>query len=149
VLVDCFFDFGQFAESDTTTSEKPISPFTKILDKCQLGSVQTKTIKQYQPLKNDSTRKQFWVGDGTYDQACFPGNILIWLIDIDHNLATYKNIFPVYKTAAAGPRVESENFNDETFMGTVFKKALIYEYVKPIYQKAVMTLMEILNDSAA
>jgi hypothetical protein len=38
-LVDCIFDWGQFAKFDTVNSEKPESPFTKLLDKCQLGSV--------------------------------------------------------------------------------------------------------------
>lgn len=141
-------DWGQFAASDVTTSEKPVSPFAKILDKCQLGSVQTKTIKQYQPLKNDPTRIEYWVGDGTYGQACFPGNILIWLIDLDHNLATYGNIVPIYKVAT-GLQVQSENFNDENFMGTVFKKALIYEYMKPLYTQAIMGLLEIVNETAA
>lgn len=46
-LVDCFLDWGQFASGDTTDSEKPQSPFTKLLDKCQLSSSQTKTVKQY------------------------------------------------------------------------------------------------------
>jgi hypothetical protein len=38
-LVDCFFDWGQFAKDDTSTTEKPLGPFTKLLDKCSLGSV--------------------------------------------------------------------------------------------------------------
>jgi len=55
-IVDCIFDWGQFASADTVDSEKPNSPFTKLLDSCQLGSEQTKTIKQYKPLLGDSTR---------------------------------------------------------------------------------------------
>lgn len=33
-LVDCIFDFGQFAAKDTQDSEKSISPFTKLIDQC-------------------------------------------------------------------------------------------------------------------
>jgi len=44
-LVDCFFDFGQSSKSDSITSEKPYSPFAKLLDKCSMSSTQTVTIK--------------------------------------------------------------------------------------------------------
>jgi hypothetical protein len=56
-LVDCLFDWGQFASSDNTDSEKPLSPFTKLLDKCELGSVQNKKLKEWKPLYNDPTNK--------------------------------------------------------------------------------------------
>ena len=86
-LVDCFFDFGQFAKADTITSEKPFSPYAKLLDKCDLSTSQTVTIKNYTPLASDPTATQYLVGSGNYDEACFPGNVLIWLIDYDHNVA--------------------------------------------------------------
>jgi len=33
-LVDCIYDWGQFATEDNPLSEKPLSPFSKIIDKC-------------------------------------------------------------------------------------------------------------------
>lgn len=47
VLVDCLFDFGQFAVFDQLATTKPYGPFSKVLDSCRLGSSQTKVIKNY------------------------------------------------------------------------------------------------------
>lgn len=99
-LVDCFFDFGQFATSDTRISEKPFSPFAKLLDSCDLSTTQTVTVKNYKPLENDSTTTNLYlVGSGAYDETCFPGNILIPLIDYDHTVAL--------AATAPGPKVMS------------------------------------------
>ena len=49
-LVNCFNDFGQWAANDTFLSEKPFSPWEKVIDNCSLSSLQTMTVKQYQPL---------------------------------------------------------------------------------------------------
>lgn len=38
VLVDCLFDFGQFAVTDTLKTTKPYGPFSKVLDECKLGT---------------------------------------------------------------------------------------------------------------
>jgi hypothetical protein len=121
VMVDSFFDFGQWSSSDNYSSEKPYSPFAKLLDKCTLSSTQTVTVKDYQPLLGDTTRTQYWVGSGSYDDACYPGNILMWLIDYDHNKAVY---------GAPGPQVQSEE--DEFWKNTV-----LLEYIKPMYVSAV------------
>jgi hypothetical protein len=64
-----------------------------------MGTSTTKTLKSYQPLLNDATRKQYWSGDGTYGTACFPGNILIMLIDIDFQI---KYIWTLAQIASGG-----------------------------------------------
>lgn len=41
------------------------------------------------------------MGTGTFDYGCFPGNIMLWLIDLDHNLTLafrYYNFYsPIYQ----------------------------------------------------
>ena len=123
-LVDCFFDFGQWSTNDSpSTVSKPWSPFSRILDSCSLSSTQQVTWKNYQPLLNDATRIQYLVGSGNYDESCFPGNILIGLIDWDHNAALAR---------AGGPVVESQ----EDLL-KYWKVVLMKEYVKPMYVKFV------------
>jgi len=85
-LINCFFDWGQFAKGDNINSNKPFSPYEKLIDDCTLSSTQQLSVKTYEPLKTDSTATTWFVGSGQYDNACFPGNILIALIDFDHNL---------------------------------------------------------------
>ena len=148
VLVDCLLDFGQFAVGDSLATTKPYGPFAKVLDECQLGSSQTKTIKQYRPLLNDATRTQYWVGDGTYDTACYPGNVLIYLIDLDHNFATSSLPFNsnIFKLSSIGPQgrksssheVPSDRWTKEEFLGSLWKKAVVYEYIKPAYNALVI-----------
>ena len=37
-LVDCFWDFGQFAYNDNAeNTDKPFGPFSKIVDECSIG----------------------------------------------------------------------------------------------------------------
>ena len=88
-LIESFLDFGQWSKTDNYKTQKPFSPFAKLLDSCNLSVSQTVTVKNYKPLTGDTTRTQYWVGSGNYDDSCFPGNILIWLIDYDHNKAVY------------------------------------------------------------
>jgi hypothetical protein len=129
-LVDCFFDFGQWAVTDNIASEKPFSPYTKLIDKCDLGTSQPWYIKQYKPILNDATRIQYWVGSGLYDEACFPGNILIWLVDLDH----------IIKTAASGPQPKvDEKDKLET-------KSYIYTVIKPYYDSFMMDAVNSLAD---
>jgi hypothetical protein len=37
-------------------------------------------------LYNNPLQKTYFVGTGNFDYGCFPGNVLLWLIDFDHNL---------------------------------------------------------------
>lgn len=74
---------------------------------------------------------------------------MIWLIDLDHNLDVYGNIFPVYKASGPQPNVQSSNFEDESFVGTAFKKAFVYEYLKPVYQSVVMTVLDLIGSQAS
>lgn len=108
ILVGYLFDFGQYSitQSDTVTTEKPYGPYAKLLDKCFLGNQQSWAIKSYKPfskgLKPDSASaitkvtQQYWVGDGEWNTGgCFPGNILVWLIDLDRwNAGQYKILTP-------------------------------------------------------
>jgi hypothetical protein len=63
---------------------------------------------------------QYLVGSGNYDEACFPGNILIGLIDWDHNIALDARTAP-------GPQVESQDMTE------YWKAMFMKEYVKPVY----------------
>lgn len=36
-LIDSFFDFGQWAKTDNFRTQKPYSPFAKLLDSCNLS----------------------------------------------------------------------------------------------------------------
>lgn len=47
VLVNCLNDFGQWFASDTTTTEKPFSPYAKWFDYCSLSGSTTFMIQQY------------------------------------------------------------------------------------------------------
>ena len=136
-VVDCFFDFGQFAKADTITSEKPFSPYAKLLDKCTLSTQQTVTVKNYKPLTNDPTATQFLVGSGNYDEACFPGNVLIYLIDYDHLIA-------LAAKAAPGPQVMSIEDQETDF----WKKTVLISYIKPLYEKAILGGMSMLVEFA-
>jgi|DEB0MinimDraft_12_1074336.scaffolds.fasta_scaffold55703_1 hypothetical protein len=131
-LVDNFLDFGQWSKSDNASTKKPYSPFAKTLDSCNLSSTQQVSIKDYKPLEGDTTRTQYWVGSGAYDDACFPGNILIWLIDYDHNKAL---------SGAAGPQVSAEH--DEA---DFWKKTVILQYVKPAYEQTVMGGIKLIQE---
>lgn len=131
-LVDCLFDFGQYAKSDSLTTEKPHGPFAKLLDNCRMGTSQTKNLKTYQPLLNDNSRLQYWVGDGTYSAACFPGNLLIFFIDLDHNAELLKIIAnPSSYLAPYRPKVKVSM--DDEYMFGLWKKSVVYEYLKPLY----------------
>lgn len=108
-LVDCLLDFGQYASMDTETSEKPHGPFKKALDECTMGTSTTKTLKNWKPLLNDATRKQYWSGDGTYGSACFPGNLMVYIIDLDFYICYEKHKNPAtIDVACAGyyPKAE-------------------------------------------
>jgi len=132
-LVDCFYDFGQFtAKSDSATTKKPYSPYAKLLDSCNLSSTtQAITIKNYAPLEDEPSRKQYWVGSGNYDDSCYPGNILIGLIDYDHNIAMLQ---------AQGPQVQATAGN----WGKI-----IHETIKPIYQDTILNGIQALKDMVA
>lgn len=129
-LIDCFFDFGQWATTDTITTEKPFSPYTKFIDKCTLGTSQPWYVKQYKPILNDPTRIQYWVGSGKYDEACFPGNILIWLVDLDH----------IIKTATPGPQPKKLDKD------VIESKSYLYNYLKPFYDRLIMGSIDALNE---
>lgn len=87
-------------------------------------------MKNYRPLLGDTTATQYWVGSGAYDDSCFPGNILIGLIDYDH----------IKALGVHGPQVASKH--DQDF----WKNTVIYEYIKPAYEKAVISGMDMLKD---
>ena len=76
------------------------------------------------------------MGSGDYDDACFPGNILIGLIDWDHNIEL--------AALAPGPRVKSVEEEEADF----WKKSVIMNYVKPIYHKIVIGTMDTLKEWA-
>lgn len=84
-------------------------------------------VKEFKPLENDSiTRATYFVGSGNYDDSCFPGNILIPIIDLDHNLAL---------AARAGVQVQQRK--PEDLEGW---KRTLYLYLEPLYHNAVMKL---------
>ena len=95
-IIGYLFDFGQYAitESDTINTQKPYGPFAKLLDKCSLGNSQSWASKTYKPFSKGTkpslasaltvVTQQYWVGDGSWNSGgCFPGNVLVWLIDLD------------------------------------------------------------------
>ena len=132
-LIDCFFDFGQSASNDNVDSQKPYGPFAKIFDYCELSSTQSVDIKEFKPLESDTvTRTTYFVGSGNYDDSCFPGNILIPLIDWDHNANLTARAL-----GGAGVRVESRK--PEELEGW---KKVMYDYLEPYYHKAVMSMFE-------
>ena len=62
-------------------------------------------------------------------------------------MATYKNIFPIYTVNTGAPQVEATE--DDSFMGSSFKKALAYEYLKPAYQYLIMGALDIVQNFAS
>ena len=136
-LIDCFFDFGQNAENDISTSQKPYGPFAKIFDYCELSSTQSVDIKEFKPLESDTiTRTTYFVGSGNYDDSCFPGNILIPIIDLDHNLN-----LTARAAGAAGVRVEQRSPDD--FTGW---KKVAYQFLEPYYHNAIMSMFSLASD---
>lgn len=128
-FVDCYkhligylLDFGQYAilEKDNESTYKPYGPFAKLLDKCALTGTQIWPSKTYKPLNSGPSStsntlqtdvtKQYWVGDGLFSaKSCFPGNILIWLIDFDRwwaSLSTSTFITPQAGYATELPKEE-------------------------------------------
>jgi len=89
---------------------------------------------------NDETRIQYWVGDGTYGPACFPGNLLIYLIDIDHNTAVFGGSIP-------GLAVASEN--PEEHLKNLWRKTVAYEYIKPYYEKLILGILDLIAEYAS
>ena len=96
-------------------------------------------MKNYRPLKEDTTRIQYFVGSGNYDEACFPGNILIWLIDFDHNVALNA------RKKAAAPQVLSAEEEAADF----WKKTILLEYIKPVYEKFVVSTITTIGEFAS
>lgn len=45
-LIDNFDDFGQFAAWDSQSSNKPIGPYSKFFDECDLSSETTVQVKE-------------------------------------------------------------------------------------------------------
>ena len=92
-LIASLDDFGQFSEWDSASAEKPFSQYAKFFDGCELSSEVTTTLKTYQPFKErpaDEKDKQWytniqWLGSGTNDAQCYPGNIVrlihIWEVN--------------------------------------------------------------------
>jgi len=138
-LVDCFFDVGQFQNRDNIRTEKPFGPFAKLLDQCDLSDTSAMTVKQYSPLLNGSpTQKVYFVGSGNYDDACFPGNILIGLIDFDHDLAQRSRL------STPSPFVENTAEVESDF----WKKNVLLNYVKPIYHSLVLGGIDMVKELA-
>jgi len=125
-LIDTFDDFGQFAEWDTETSDKPFSPYAKFFDECDLSNQDTVTIKQYQPFASgeDLYGRNLirWLGDGSssVNQNCYPKNLirLIYILEMrisgvgaGYN-ATYDSSSPeAIDALIAAHRVEGGNWS--------------------------------------
>lgn len=135
-LIDCIWDFGQWAEDDTSNSKKPFSPFGKFFDKCGLVHDASMTLKNIKPfdkveyqIKDESvndagtyinTKTQWmrlvrWIGSGSTipDEYCFPGNIVRWIY------LTEKALFPEAAASAPGPQVGAGEFSDAPFTSFV------------------------------
>jgi hypothetical protein len=79
---------------------------------------------------------------------------LIPLIDLDHNLATYGSVFELATKgpdalANVRPQVQQkrtlETMGDEPFLGMLWNKSLVYEYVKPFYKELLLSILDILG----
>jgi len=82
-------DFGQYAPFDNNSDSKqyrPYGPYAKLLEECKLNGGGLWEVKNYKPLYQNPLQKTYFVGTGNFDYGCFPGNVLLWLIDFDHNL---------------------------------------------------------------
>ena len=138
VIIDCFFDFGQWSINDNFDSQKPFSPYTKIVDKCEMGNSQPWSVKQYKPLKmpdkvtDDNTRVQYWVGSGNFDEACWPGNLLLWLIDADHIVNTLASS----KVNAPGPQYTEQELDTKSYL---------YSVAEPYYTDFMVGLIDTLK----
>ena len=77
------------------------------------------------------------MGSGNYDEACFPGNVLIWLIDYDHNVAL--------AASSPGPQVMSVEDEEKDF----WKKTVLLSYIKPLYEKTVLGGLNMLQEFAS
>jgi len=49
-LVDCIDDFGQNSKYDRDYTTKPLGPFAKFLDKCELGHDENYALKIWKPF---------------------------------------------------------------------------------------------------
>ena len=88
-LIDNFDDFGQFAAWDSQSANKPIGPYSKFFDECDLSSETTVQVKEYEPFASDSPlgwdNMVRWLGDGSdsVNDQCYPKNIIraIWILE--------------------------------------------------------------------
>ena len=98
-LIDNFDDFGQFAADDEPDTEKPISPYAKFFDECSLSTVQSVSVKEYEPFGSNSNlgwnNMIRWLGDSSdsTDDECYPKNIirLIYLWEKGLGSAGYRS----------------------------------------------------------
>ena len=98
-MIGYLLDFGQYAPFDNTSSSstyKPYGPYAKLLEKCSLNGGNSWTVKDYKPLLNNPLQKTLFVGTGDFDYGCFPGNVMLWLIDFDHNMTLMFRYFNWY-----------------------------------------------------
>jgi len=107
--------------SDEATTRKPISPYAKLFDSCTLGVDEPVTLKEWKPMEYisaDGSTKEYqrsiaWVGSGTNNVYCFPGNVV-------------RMIYIATKKSAGSPIVQEAMNGDygDSWIGNVVEPML-------------------------
>lgn len=76
ILVNNFFDYGQYSTDDSENTKNPFGPYAKVFDSCSLSNKINMTIKSYTPFPNkdlitkdniEYLRSWWWLGSGKFD----------------------------------------------------------------------------------
>ena len=116
-LIDSFGDYGQHDENPdySDSTRKPIWNFARYFDKCGMSNEEAINFKNFRK----EPFYQYFVGDGTSGDACFPGNIFD----------------PIARSNAASPIV-----------GAMMDDTYVQNYIKPWGQILLHKAMEYLHD---
>mmetsp|Transcript_7634 Transcript_7634/g.11848 ORF Transcript_7634/g.11848 Transcript_7634/m.11848 type:complete len:171 (-) Transcript_7634:35-547(-) len=143
ILIECLNDCGQFSEDDTSTTEKPISPFAKIFDQCELSNDASFVLKEFDifTMFPDFLHTIKWLGQGptaytqsSYYPDCFPGNIV-------------RAIYLMERSAASAVGLPAGMTEQELFESDEHP-SLVKTFVKPFVDYYVVKFLTFLSDQA-
>lgn len=70
-MIQSLFDWSNW---DTIFDSE--TDYWGLLDYCEDSEDEDVTVYDYNPIESDE--EKFWLGDGTYNGDCFPGNLEFW-----------------------------------------------------------------------
>lgn len=137
VLVDCLNDFGQWFEYDTSSTEKPFSPYAKWFDQCELSGTQAFLIQSYSlsGYEWSPAMTYRWVGSGAFDDGCWPGQLDYWMVTLENYIisSTTSAPNPFYQGGMQGKKHPDHDEFEGTFLSNI---------LGPYLQKAIITFID-------